>query len=784
MSNRYERINQLQSKLDLLIKRQEEFSNEINQLRIELNQLKSKEDSPVELKAAQPQRHLSYEDLELGDDFVKKHEQKPSPEAKKKKRTSVFPTEIKSDLEKFIGENLINKIGIVITIIGVGIGAKYSIDHSLISPLTRIILGYLMGLGLLGFAIRLRSKYENFSAVLLSGSMTIMYFLTFSAYSFYDLIPQLMAFGLMVVFTGFTVLAALNYNRQVIAHIGLVGAYAVPFLLSDGSGRVAALLTYMTIINIGILVIAFKKYWKSLYYAAFGVTWLIYAAWFGTSYEGDEHFGLALAFLILFFIIFYLTFLAYKLLQKELFNRTDILLVLTNSFVVYGYGYAILENHTTGEHLLGVFTLCNAIVHFIVSFIIYRQKLADRKIFYMISGLVLVFITLAIPVQLDGNWVTLLWVFEAALLFWIGRTKQVPIYEKLSYPLMLLALISIGQDWIAAYESYHPEYPELRVTPFLNINFLSSILFVLAFGFILRIDRIVKHEKSTDSENRFVGMVAYGIPAFFLLALYYTFRLEISIYWNQLYLDSELTINPTGDYPNYYLNYDLVKFKTIWVINYSLLFASLLAIANIKKIKNETLGLFNIIFIVLALGAFLTQGLYELSELRESYLEQHLAEYYQRSQFNLLIRYITIGFAAISLFATHFYKNQEFIKQEMTIAYDLILHIPILWVISSELIHWLDITDFSQSYKLGLSILWGVYSLFLISIGIWKKKKHLRIGGFSLFGLTLIKLFSYDISHLNTISKIIVFVSLGILLLIISFLYNKYKHIISDEPKN
>jgi uncharacterized membrane protein len=50
-----------------------------------------------------------------------------------------------------------------------------------------------------------------------------------------------------------------------------------------------------------------------------------------------------------------------------------------------------------------------------------------------------------------------------------------------------------------------------------------------------------------------------------------------------------------------------------------------------------------------------------------------------------------------------------------------------------------------------------------------------------LFAVTLLKLFFYDISYLDTISKTIVFVSLGILLLIISFLYNKYKNLISGE---
>ena len=117
-------------------------------------------------------------------------------------------------------------------------------------------------------------------------------------------------------------------------------------------------------------------------------------------------------------------------------------------------------------------------------------------------------------------------------------------------------------------------------------------------------------------------------------------------------------------------------------------------------------------------------------------------------------------------------------------AFDFMLYTSILWIASSELINWMDIAEPTQSYKLGLSILWGIYSLFLIAVGIWKKKKHLRIGAIALFGVTLIKLFFYDISHLNTIAKTIVFVSLGVLLLIISFLYNKYKHNISNEADN
>jgi uncharacterized membrane protein len=159
----------------------------------------------------------------------------------------------------FIGTNLLNKIGIAVLVIGISFGVKYAIDHQMLNPLTRIILGYLAGGILLGLALKLKKNYAAFSAVLLSGAMASLYFITYAAYDFYQFIPQLMAFVLMVLFTAFTVFAALQYKQQVIAIIGLVGAYAVPFLLSDGSGRVVVMLTYVTIINSGILFISFKQ---------------------------------------------------------------------------------------------------------------------------------------------------------------------------------------------------------------------------------------------------------------------------------------------------------------------------------------------------------------------------------------------------------------------------------------------------------------------------------------------------------------------------------------------
>ncbi|MDP2889652.1 MAG: DUF2339 domain-containing protein [Bacteroidota bacterium] len=263
MAENQDKINQLLEQLDSVFQRQELFSEEIAELRKKILNLKSEDAkataSPIqekEITRIMQQRSPQPIHVEDNGNITSVQDTDNVVASPAYSRTKLKQQKKASNLEKFIGENLINKIGIVVTVIGVAIGAKYSIDHQLISPLTRILLGYLMGFGLLATGLRLKYKYENYSAVLVSGAMSIMYFITYFAFSFYDLIPQVPSFLLMVIFTVATVSAALKYNKQVIAHIGLVGAYAVPFLLSKDSGNAAILFSYVSIINIGILIIS------------------------------------------------------------------------------------------------------------------------------------------------------------------------------------------------------------------------------------------------------------------------------------------------------------------------------------------------------------------------------------------------------------------------------------------------------------------------------------------------------------------------------------------------
>ncbi len=778
-----QKIIELEQRIGNLLYRQTVVYNEIKQLENELAELKRQSNfssvstaNTVKTPVEQPTETLA-----------EKATEKPVITAPTAPKPQISAPKINlpkqpSDLEKIIGESWINKIGILIVVIGVAIGAKYSIENELISPLTRIILGYLVGIGLLGFGIKLKPKFEGYSAVLVSGAISIFYFITYFAYSFYSLIPQVLAFVMMLIFTAFTVFTAIKYNRVVIAHIGLIGAYAVPFLLSSGSGRVDILFSYMLIINLGILFISIKKDWKSLHYSAFFFTWMIYGSWFAdksfdSGLQGYEALGIGFA--TAFFLVFYGVSLFNNIISKEKLDKVNIILILLNSFIYFGFGFGIFNGHSILDSYLGLFTLFNAAIHFAVLFFIKSKKLADSKLFYSTLAMVFTFITIAIPIQLDGNWVTLMWTAQGTILFWLGKTKKISIYEKISLPILGLAFLSFLEDW-----SRYRYAVDLDIHAFWNINFLTGVFAVLGYGFTVYLS--IKHpDAEIEKFSPFNTIKSFYLPALLVLTAYLTFRNEIGYFFDYWYESTSLKGKEIGETDEFSLyNYDIEIFKNIYLLAYSLVFFGGMALLNFYKFKNKVLGISAIAIGLLVLFAAQTFGVGELGELRYSYINGNSNKYFNVSFNYILIRYPLWSSIAFALWAI--FKNAKSIIEntKFHIFLDAVIYISILNFLSHELVTWMDLAGYQDVFKLGLSILWSVYSLLLVGLGIFQKKKHLRIFALVLFGITLAKLFLYDISNLSTISKTIVLIILGLLLLIISFLYNKFKDKIGDETKN
>jgi len=183
------------------------------------------------------------------------------------------------DIEKFIGENLINKIGIAILVLGIAFFVKYAIDQNWINEVGRVCIGLVCGLILISVAHRLRKSYRSFSSVLVGGGLAVFYFTIAFAFHQYHLISQSAAFIIMVVITAFAVILSVLYDRIELAILATIGGFITPFLVSTGEGNYIVLFTYLCILNSGLIALAFYKRWHILNFIAFVFTVLIYGGW-------------------------------------------------------------------------------------------------------------------------------------------------------------------------------------------------------------------------------------------------------------------------------------------------------------------------------------------------------------------------------------------------------------------------------------------------------------------------------------------------------------------------
>lgn len=679
------------------------------------------------------------------------------------------------DAEVFIGQKIFSYVGIGVLLIGLGLGAKVAIENDWLGPIFQVVTGYSVAvtMGILG--LWLKKKYEGFSAVLIGGGLATAYFMTYASYAYYGYFGQIESFSVMVVITAVTVYAALKYDKELIAILGMVGAYGIPFLLHDNSGRVHIMFTYMAIINAGILFLGFKKVWRGLYYSAFGLTWLIFGSWFLLEYEAAQHFKIAVVFMSIYYATFYAAFLAHKLIQKEKFNGGDISLILINSILFFLIGYNILDSQPIGQDYLGTFALANAAFHFLITLIFYKKNFADKGLFYVEAGLVLLFITIAIPIQFDGNWIPIFWTLEALILFVIGRIQGIKVYEYLSYPMIVFAFFSVCKSLVVDYQPYLNRYREGgdQLAFLSNDVFLGAALACLGFVVMSLLNRLPA--KRPEKPNGWQLTLDYFLPITTFALIYFTFFAEISAHWTQQYAASVTE--------SYHYNLDLLKFRTVSILDYSLIFLGGIGILNWMVWKNKNFGIILTSVSMFGVLMYAILGTVVFNDLCDSILGNNYWNEYFHLEASRVYLYKYASLLIFVLFTCVQFLSTRALKLGETFAQwnAALIHFCALIIISHEFLFIADTNGFSNSTKTALSVLWAAYAVVLLAIGISKERGYLRISAFVIWGIVLTKLLLYDLTHLSLEVKTIVFITIGVLLLIVSFLYYK---VVAKQKQN
>lgn len=335
---------------------------------------------------------------------------------------SSAPTRRGLDLESVIAGQWLHRIGIVALLLAVAFFLKYAFDNNWVGPRGRVAIGLVAGTSLLVLSQELlRRGYRYFSEGMAGLGAGVLYLSLFAAWSFYGLLPQPMAFGGMIAVTAAMIAIAVGRDSQSIALLALLGGFLTPAMLSTGRDAQIQLFGYLALLNGGLLALARIRNWPSLEPVAFAGTVLYYWGWHAT-YYAEERLWRTLAFATLFFV----EFSALPVIHTQRLGRIrreQVLLVLLNAF----WFLLALHDMLYREHrwALTVAVLLLAAAHLAVARALARSEAGSPSIPQLLfAGLALTFVTLAIPIRLEGEWIPMAWAVEGAVLVWSGfRTR-------------------------------------------------------------------------------------------------------------------------------------------------------------------------------------------------------------------------------------------------------------------------------------------------------------------------------------------------------------------------
>jgi uncharacterized membrane protein len=663
------------------------------------------------------------------------------------------------DLEKFIGENLANKIGIGVLVLGIGFFVKYAIDQNWIGEIGRVFIGISCGALLLGIAHKMRKTFAPFSSVLVGGGLAVLYLTIAIAFHDYHIFNQTVAFIIMVIITAFAVVLSLGYNRVEIAILAILGGFASPFMVSTGEGNYVVLFIYIFILDVGMLVLAYYKKWNLINIVSYVFTVLLFGAWLVDGFNSDTVSMVlgGLIFATLFYLVFFLMNVINNLKERAVFKSLDISLLLSNTFLYYGAGMTLLNN-VVGDNYKGLFTACLGVFNFIFAYTLHKSERVDKNLVYVLVGLVLTFVSLAAPIQLEGNYITLFWSAEAVLLLWLSQKSGIRLMKISSVIITVLMIISLLMDWAQLYKGVHGE-----LSIVLNKAYITS-LFSLASLACTRY--LFKHEQVENSE--YVKVYRYALSAALVVILYLANFLELQ-------------------YQLFGHGFDYAT-QNVIIGSYNMLFlAGILWMSSRVTVPQDVKNAFAFLGVI-AMLSYLFFYHSQILTVRNDYVNNLVPALGFIFHYIFLLLLLFVVGLSLRLIR----RLNEF-NQKTYNFYSWFYVFFFVFIASAELDHIVVITAYSpgdsmdhllsQNHKIGYPILWGITSFTLIALGLKKKLKHLRIISLSLFLVTLLKLFLVDIKGISEGGKIAAFVSLGVLLLVVSFMYQRLKKLLlADTP--
>jgi uncharacterized membrane protein len=408
------------------------------------------------------------------------------------------------DLETLIGGRWLNRIGIVAIISAVTFFLKYAFDNNWIGPSGRVGIGVLLGAAMLPWSQWLLNRgYSYFSEGIAGLGAAVMYLSIWAGCQYYKLFSLDVGFFAMIIVTAGMGAVALGRNSQRIALLSLFGGFLTPILVSEGKDAQVVLFTYLLILGGGLFVIELRRDWRALTPISFLLSQFYFWGWYSQFYRSDK-----LERTVIFATLFLLLYAALPIIRSVRFSglrELDVLVVVANSFAYLGALYTMLWPNDRWPLTLLVLALSAGQI--LVARLVPPPKPGESPLTRLLfAGLALTFATLAIPIRLDGKWITLAFAVEGAILVWTGFRSMTGHLRAGGYFLLALAAIRLLI------------FP-LPASQFLfNERFAAYAVLIICFGVVLYAAREQSSSVSGE-ELSALGVFAVAANVFALIAL-------------------------------------------------------------------------------------------------------------------------------------------------------------------------------------------------------------------------------------------------------------------------
>jgi len=421
------------------------------------------------------------------------------------------------DLESRIGSHWLNRIGITAVLIGVSYFLKFAFDNNWIGPTGRVAIGLLAGIAVVLWSERFRQRdYRIFSFSLKAVGIGVLYLSLWAAFQVYHLVPTAVAFVAMLAVTASTGILAVTQDAEILAAFALAGGFATPLLLSTGQNRELALFSYVVLLDVATLALIVLKPWRRLLLLSYVGTLLLYIGWYSSFYDHRE-FTTTAAFATLFFAIFAVSpwMAAQSPDQAGAWGAVPLLLALVNAAVYFLQIYAMVE--APDRPLTAWLALALAAIYIGLSRLT-RRRYAEvegaRNLHFLHLALAIGFLTVAIPIRLEGHWITMGWFVEAGALLWVASRVKSDFLN-----VFALCALALGVLRLLVVDNF------VTGQVLFNSRFATYIVALAVLGAIVWFGR-----RRTDEAGR--NVVAVATIILNVLALY-ALSLEISDYYQR-----------------------------------------------------------------------------------------------------------------------------------------------------------------------------------------------------------------------------------------------------------